>query len=802
MDINNAKFRRQIRRVRNRRILTQAAGELSRRCQDLGITDASKSLIPFMKQVVIRRLRLPPNLLAHLFCCAARGISQSPVTALRLLRDGLRFACRIAQGHPDTSTLAAVLAALDGPLEEWHASLRDVNHRVRKKRQARFDAAVDGRLSARELERFATYLARRAGVRDTAISIRFDASGPGAGVLADATSASQCEIAAFNDGEVVHLPSHIAATSRTSLNQAFYYYLVLHECMHEFAGSFSFKLDTEAGNAILTMVEDYFGLTEEIDSTLSYDLILKLSDEGAPRAALRQIAKSDIAILFERIPLNVPTGWLFNAVEDGRIERLIEKAYPALATVHRAVDLIESREVRPSTYSLGREESLLYAVGFFAARRSVFARIAPADVNLFNQARSLVEESWQRGNTDVNTSVETTIRLIALLYSEQPDQLSFATTEESDWNPFFTPVSLEEFGARRQISNLADEEFSSNGEGDQWPSQSDENEPIRSGVWLPEHPRGKSHISIAEPAKPSESNPLPPLAIPFLAPRAAGGKPSARGQSRRFESAGDEIVVERLVDYEAAQANRDELPAIFATGGSQTEALHCTLCINLSISMEARRYSLDGQSPIDRAIQLGGWIAAELHTRSVTVEVFGAVDLGRSGVELEPVKAPSQLATRGIRCRGPGGFRTGAIIRALSQRPQGLGLPPVQGRHVVFLLTDGDPGYVHPIPSDEFRRVHKNNCPHCNHRAKCIVEVTPSAIGARPDPVSLFAPVEEELVDTAHAIEEATRRGCDVHFFVFNDCVPSRRFDESYGPSRWTPVTTPAAALPAIERLL
>ena len=292
---------------------------------------------------------------------------------------------------------------------------------------------------------------------------------------------------------------------------------------------------------------------------------------------------------------------------------------------------------------------------------------------------------------------------------------------------------------------------------------------------------------------------LPPLSLPFPSLDLVHSKRTG-GNQPRWHADGAYLATERLAEYRAqSRAGLADIVLNYDLERTQPP-LKVTLLFDLSISMEAPRHSLDGDTSIARAIQTGVWLATHLETQGVDVEAYGAIDGGVKLCQLYELPKPVSRSIPSLRCLGAGGFRLGAFIRAIAQSPAELGMRPFSSRHVTIALTDGDGGYLATTAESVFVGLHKNNCPNCTSRHRCRVEYARGGVDARLSlNNSIYQPLGYALGDIANAKKD---QKTEFKLLVFNDPISSDQLDACWGENGWLKVTSSSDLLGLSSQLL
>lgn len=744
---------------------------------------AIKSRLPgWLRQISRRRPNLSISLLFAILSAFAKSIiADQGLTPTKALRDRLRLAVRIACKDPDQTTIEHLMAVLSGPADQYATELPNVLQQAQIRFMGRMAAAVNASELSEAVRQFVSYLSEITGYRT--VPVRFDAKPDDVKTLNPQTAA-RSSIQAYTDGSTIHLPACLASTNMPDLNQAFLAcYLTAHEYLHLAAGSYRFSFKSPRGRRLFRLLRrwrDNLKRRSPADG-ISYDLRSKLEREGFSTSAIDIKAVPDIARLFMHFPNQNLAQWLFNALEDGRLESLIARRWPGLSRIHRAHEAIYAVEVCPSPFASAAAENLINAVGMFAADRTVRARISRSHHSCFEAAKREIEKLRELPRRSVYDSALTTRRLYLLLEKHFGEQL-----ESEDFKRIFRPdVDMEELAVRLLLVEREDEPDLYDNHGS---ASSDDSYKVKEpGIWLPEW-NGKElqerrvHVKV-QPFEPSKQYPLlPPLAFPFPSLDLKRSRRTG-GAQRRWNADGPFLATERFAEYRAqCRAGMSDMQLNYNL--QQTQApLKVTLLIDLSISMEAPRHCLDGDTAIARAIQAGMWLATNLEAQRIEVEAYGGIDGGPKLCQLRELPKPVSRYIPSLRCMGAGGFRLGAFIRAISQAPPELGMKPFQGRHVLFVLTDGDGGYLPTSKEGIVADLHKNHCPGCTSRHRCRVEHARGGIDARPSAFgSPFQSRGYELADTCNSMSGAA---VDAYLAVFNDQINKNQLDSSLGPNKW-----------------
>ncbi|MCA9091031.1 MAG: hypothetical protein KDA90_20610 [Planctomycetaceae bacterium] len=633
---------------------------------------------------------------------------------------------------------------------------------------------------AEEITRFVQYLSRVTG--HPAVPVRFDAFDP-KDKTCTADSAARSEIRAYCDGHAIHLPPYLAVAgahlvpsadasaghaSARELNAVFLaYYLTLHEFLHLALGSWNFNFKSKRGKLIFRKLRPRRrNLQSRGLECVSSTILDKLRQEGIRLEAVDIRTKPDLATLWLHFPNPQLAQWLFNAIEDGRIESTIARRWPGLWHIHRIIQVMYADEVCPTAKGTSPIQSLINAIGMYAAERVLRVEMRREQAEVFGKAQKILTRLRDLPRRSVYDSIAATIRIYSLLENELSENL-----QSFELGAFRPVLDAEEIALRLELSKKSDDPSVYESEDAGGNSNYEVTHP---GVWLPEWNGVESqehttHVSLHRLTPTPIASPQTQLMAAFP-PLPLDRRTSLSGGRRRWHHDGQHLETERLPSIIPYLQLGYLPPPINFDSISERVPIKVTLLIDLSISMEAPRYCLGGETPISRATQAATWMARHLEALGVELAAYGAVDGGSRLCQLYEVPQPVSRFLPSVRCIGQGGFRLGAFIRAISQSPAELGMTPFHGRHILLVFTDTDHGYLSFKDESVFERLQNSNCPTCTTRHRCRVEMAAGAINARVNTnIRIFAPVAYELGDIDDA---AATSSVEVAINYFGPTLP------------------------------
>jgi len=256
------------------------------------------------------------------------------------------------------------------------------------------------------------------------------------------------------------------------------------------------------------------------------------------------------------------------------------------------------------------------------------------------------------------------------------------------------------------------------------------------------------------------------------------------GHDRQCRHTGPYLASDRLAEYRINRLAGRFDTCLHYDLVEDRVPLRVTLLFDLSISMESPRHALGGQTPIQRAIQYATWLTAGLEAQGIETDAYGAVDGGARLCQLFRLPSPVSQSIQMLRCRGAGGFRLGAFIRAIASSPPELEMSKPVAEHKLLVFTDGDPGYLAMSHEQLFVDLHKSNCPNCTSRHRCKIEQAVGAINARREFGSIFQPLGYGLTDIGDAIQSTNPR-TTVEVLLFSGSTKAENFDHFLGAEFW-----------------
>lgn len=709
--------------------------------------------------------------------CAHR----SDRTPLRVLRNQFRFAMRIAARDHDATTFSRLAFALSLPPNAWREQLCGVEKQSRERFHERVAAAANATELSEDIRKFVNYLSQLTGYRP--IPVRFDAK-PKIVQRLDSQIAARSEVAAYTDGQVIHLPAYLASSNRKQLNQDFLTcYLVAHEYLHLASGSFKFSFDNKQGGKLFRLLSSRRVLLKlrTRRGGISKRVRAVLQAEGIDTQILGLDQAPDLARFIMHFENQMLAQWLLNAFEDGRLERIMRDRLPGLFNLHRQHQRLHYTGVAAAPATMSALQNLIYAIGMYAADRPIMAHIRRSHQACLQEAKAIIDRLRSRARWTVYDSAVATLKI----YEHLESQLPHTHLNSDQIEKFFTvPIDFEEIVVRMLLAEREKDPLIYELGGT--PDNDEEFQIVEPGIWLPEWAgielRPNSVRVSVQPFKPTKLYPiLPDLMLRFSVVQGGQGH-FYRNRKRDWHPDGPFLADERLAQYYAQfRAGFSDVQLNYARQ-QPSAPLKVTLLFDLSISNEARRYSLDGDTPIERAIQAGTWIARNLEAQGVQVAAYGGIDGGQRHCQLFELPKPVSQHISTLRCVGAGGFRLGAFIRAIDHSPTELGMTPFDGRHILIVLTDASGSYLRISSESAFARLHAENCPNCTSRHRCRFEIVPNAMDARTRSFPLFQPPAYALNDIVQARSDAN---IEVKMVIFDDHIVHGLLDSTLGPSAW-----------------
>ena len=742
-------------------------------------TSVRKAMSSWIRQIFRRHPKMSILLVRTLAASIAQTLSSESEPLHYLgVRDCLRFAVRILSKDCDESTFAAVMSSLKCPSPDWARALNIAHLQALHRFHGRRNSAVSTANLFGHITQFIRYVSQVTG--HPVAPVRFDAIRNSDRNL-DPATAARSEIHAYCDGQTLHLPPCFAVARRDEtrdsgsdqdlaqsqsreLNAIFVaYYLSLHEFLHLALGSWKFSFKSRRGKLIFRQLRPWRSIWKSQQSDgISMKLRVRLQREGILVAALKTQKASDLVNLWRHFPNSQLAQWIFNAVEDGRIESTVERHWPGLWQIHRVIQDSYATEVRPTAACQTPLEQLVNAIGMLAADRVMRVKISREHIDAFEKAQRWLTRQKKKPRRSVYDSVRTTIKLYKLLEQAAGDAQVLGELET-----FRPDVDGEEIAVRMELAERQD----SLDVYDQSNRGRDGHFDVKDkGIWLPEWDRRtlieqKTHVSLKLLSSSQPQPQLPPLTLAFPPVELNRMKARLKG-SRHWHDYGRFLATDRLA-MQAPYRSAGVIPfPINYDFVADRIPLKVTILIDLSISMEAPRHCLDGDTPLSRAIQGASWVTRHLEALGVEVAGYGACDGGPRMCQLFEVPRPVSRFLPAVRGVGVGGFRVGAFIRAISRNPVELGMRPFQGRHILMIFTDTDRHYISMSNESLFETLQKSNCPACSSRDRCKVESGDGAINSRNNELDwLFAPPAYELADIDHAVSETSCVEVVINYF-------------------------------------
>ena len=737
-----------------------------------------RAQVVWIRQTVRRHANLTNSILGAIIDAMLIGLTREGASLAELsvdhrkrIRDRFRYAARLASQSPDVRTIDELLGALrSGPASplarvgDARELLQAVGSAATGRRQRRIRAAVRGADHAAEIRGFIGYLAACTGY--PRVPVRFDAIPEKAKHLSPRTAAT-APVAAYTDGTVIHLPVWIASTSNRTLNEAFLVcYLAAHEYLHLAAGSYRLDFRSPRGRRLARHLRPLRRNLKRSGIGVSASVREKLAMEGIAVARLDDCKIPGIVQFLRHFPNRDLASWLFNAMEDGRVEWLIRRHWPGLAALHRAHDREYGHEVTTSPDFFSPANNLVQAIGLLAADRPVIARMSRDHESHFLVARQIIERAKRARPFTVYDSAHAVFELYRLLEPLLPEGADRAFTSRWGQSSNF----VEEVAIRVSLGERDGDRIES---PDKTKFPQEDFRVNQPGLWLPEYdgselrPR-RAHVTVRPFVPTRLYDPLPERTQPLRVNQPASVR-RFDDESRRWHADAPHLATDRLPEFRASvKAGLPGTPLMYSTE-KDSVPLKVTLLFDLSISMEARLMRLGGDSPIRRAIRFGSWLARNLESQGVEVAAYGGIDGGPRDCQLYELSKPVSWSIPQLRCRGAGGFRLGAFVRAIAAAPAELGMRPPRGRHKLLVLTDGEPGYLAMAMENTFASLHHSNCPNCSRRHRCHLEWVKSESHAHASFRGMFHNQGYDFADTASAIAETQ---ADVSVAYFGQAPP------------------------------
>lgn len=756
-----------------------------------------ESLPSWVQQLKNRRTALTDELLLTLLTEAMKSISKHGISELSdtagfdstslqngTIKSSLRFAIRIATRDCDLTTHKQLLEALKQPVTQWYTELRQINQACIDRHKKRMRACVKGLDHSQDIASFLGYLSQVFQYRQVPIQFHATPLHTSHKSLGDT---SRREINAHTDGSAIYLPSHLASTPDQQLNEFFLVaYLTAHEYLHLAAGSFDFSFKSMRGKRIFRSLRPLRNNFKARNAAgrLSRELHDKLLKDGFNVEVVQSQPMPDIAKFCSHFPNSQLAHSLLNALEDGRLEDLIKRRLPGLSAINRAHNALYHQEVVPSSMNYSSITNLVNAIGMYAAQRPVDARLKAVHADCFEEAKKIVDKLRNKQLKSVYDSAIATRKLYLLLEASIEKQALTDVRLSVSMMPLF---DIEEIAVRKKIAESGETSNLRESGGRQYKDNPDYavEEP---GIWLPEWSdhqlvQRSTHVRLNDfeagqtyPLLPSIQQPVPDLRLIRNS--------MTNGHDRHWHSNGAYLATERFAEYRASRRSGvDGFPVAFDLR-QKSPSMKWTLLFDLSISMETPRYGLESETPIQRAIQYGVWLAAGLEAQGVEVEAYGAVSGGKKLCQLYRLPTPVSKSIPLLRCRGAGGFRIGALIRSIAGAYPELAMRPFQGDHRLSVFTDGDPTYVALRAEHLFERLHRDNCGPCTSRHRCKIEHAINGVEARGQEFDLFESLRYGLADTGHAMRE-TRQLIQTDLCLCGPPVNEEVFNQFIGEERW-----------------
>ena len=753
--------------------------------QSPGIHHTLAAALPiWIRRIRKRRSRLTRTMLIKFTTKMLKscGPSSSDARERRLFRDKLFYGARILHHHGDATSVVDMLTRLHPHDVGELSDLRSVHDAAKQRLRDRVTSAIYSPDYARDIDGVIQYLSTCTGYR--VVKVRFDAKPDGIDKL-DATIAAKREISAYTDGDIIHLSPWLASTASHDLNQGMLtLFLVVHEYLHMAAGSYEFSFKSNPGRLLYRKLRPRRATLKQNSSgdAITHQLRAKLESEGINVDALSLKKSPDLIRLVQtlrQLPLPALRGCK-TLSKTGGSRMLIQKFWPGVYKLHQAHEETYARDVVRSPHAETPQENLLSAIGMMAAGRPVVARIDVEHRDVFMKARKLVETAPRNNVYDSAT-------LMMKIYDLIEDHLGEEELEQIGKGGGFKPnVSMEEVVVRYRLAHDGDTDAHYRKDGE--PESDLSFEPKQTGLWLEEfdgttHRPRTTHVTVRPFVASNPYPALPPLDRPLPEPILQRvRRPS--DVDRRWHPDGPHLATDRLAEYTAAHRAGQDM-SIHYDQYEDKPPLRWTLVFDLSISMEAPRHALGGQTPIQQAIQFGTWFAAALESQGVEVHAYGAVSGGPKLCKLFRLPTPVSESIAILRCEGAGGCRHGAFIRAIAANAPELEMTKPMGDHNLTILTDGDPSYISVGRESIFATLHHTNCQACSSRHRCKIEGARGAINGRPNVLhQLFHPLGYSLTDTAEAITSAQPK-MQTQLLLLGGSTNAQQYDHFLGRNYW-----------------
>ena len=564
----------------------------------------------------------------------------------------------------------------------------------------------------------------------------------------------------YTDGKAVFLPQYVQLGSK-SVDEWVYVHIMVHELQHIKAGSFDFNFSTLGGRQLFKELRHRRPVFKnKLKQWDSARIINKWKAEGEVVVADKKCKLSHYNAFLMHFRHEQGAHGLFNLLEDVRIEAIIEIQYPGLTEIGNIINRYRER-LQPDAASLMPEELFMRAM----QERLIGKEIAfdiPIEYQIVWQLIGPILDTckWHAEIASVYDSAKSTLSIIDIL-EDQLNAFNFNKVMEQLENN--TMVPAEDMMLRRQISqqnsrfNIANIPKASDFYKDSLPDNNgpyqscdewdEELEVLQYGAsWmrqLPWKPQRPSNLSTNSSANNEISN--------FF----SYNSPTANNASSEGINISLELLHDYLVDWKSGQPADQRVFIDDPNCPSFSQDFQITFVIDLTVSMA---YAPVGSvSLLLMALRLIEVTASTLDQEQVSFRILGMHDTGRKQITCHVVKDfanpfdPNLLHS--IHTQGLGGYRIGAILRALSSQITG------DTRHLIVCITDAASHYTESRPDNAFHQIATTCCATCDKLANCWAEPIDAREGVRsPEEhpkcaeTRLFKSIEYEISDIQHAI--------------------------------------------------
>jgi hypothetical protein len=682
-------------------------------------------------------------------------------------RDQFRFATRLLERFPTQRSFDALVEALNA---HDLASTRELMKSflvAEKVREAnRSDGVVVGKSVLDSLKAFANYLKKLFGMRFPP-PIEFQHND-------DAQSSG--ELVAHTDGSSLTLPAEIAIASPENVrgdiataqmvNFYCYLYLVAHEQAHLALGSFDIDFASEKGGHLtLALGEERCERAKEALEDLDSILVTELPIHFWIEVIENPKERTGIADLFVHFENPSLASFIYNCLEDMRIEHWLKANLNGIFEIHRLFDALRHEEFGPPAQLNSAHANLMNGILQHATGIAGSVHIIERYSKPFEKICHIIDTQVQK-DSDAYDSALSMIKIVDILEKEAPETVgSFQTTPAR--------VSLWEIAIRRsqELDRADGSDLSANGE---------EIEPLEpNGIgdlyseWTP---KGLVQNAVRVIPKkfryPANTESLTELDIPFHWRPTYRNTLQSEGR-RKWSESGQEIDDELVPDYFASLRAGSPFNINY-DNRCRKMPVEIHVLIDGSISMETPRKSLVGKSSFYRAKQIAKWMERQSRQLGLPFQAYIGVDGGRDGVHYD------RIASGAIDHVMPvsfGGFRAGALIRHVLSQPRGYRV-----RRSVVVLTDGAPTYLLHTEENKpkIESLQEHGCFSCSIRNRCVNEVAvPIQTSDSRGEKSIWQPTEYQWNDVKNAID--TFPNDRVQIFLINDDQDESLWNEALG---------------------